>query len=75
MIESVHFHRGYALRLRKSKSLISYGIISESHSVTTVHQSILAVTFYVSLTLHRYMIAVRIYKSISCKTIVEKACM
>jgi RHS repeat-associated protein len=29
----------------------------------------------VSLTLHRYMIAVRIYKSISCKTIVEKACM
>jgi hypothetical protein len=28
MIESVHFHRGYALRLRKSKSLISYGIIS-----------------------------------------------
>ena len=28
MIESLHFHRGYALRLRKSKSLISYGIIS-----------------------------------------------
>jgi hypothetical protein len=28
MIESLHFHRGYSLRLRKSKPLISYGIIS-----------------------------------------------
>jgi hypothetical protein len=27
MIESLHFHRGYSLRLRKSKPLISYGII------------------------------------------------
>ena len=29
MIESLHFHRGYSLRLRKSKPLISYGIISQ----------------------------------------------
>src|SRR5262249_29855991 len=28
-----------------------------------------------TLTLHRYMIAVQTYKSIGCKTIVEKACM
>src|SRR5262245_60889751 len=27
MIERLHFHRGYSLRLRKSKPLISYGII------------------------------------------------
>jgi hypothetical protein len=28
MIESVHFHRGYSLRLHKSKPFINYGIIS-----------------------------------------------
>ena len=27
MIERVHFHRGYSLRLHKSKPLINYGII------------------------------------------------
>jgi hypothetical protein len=30
MIESLHFHRGYSLRLRKSKPLISYGIITDN---------------------------------------------
>jgi hypothetical protein len=28
MIERLHFHRGYSLRLHKSKPLINYGIIS-----------------------------------------------
>jgi hypothetical protein len=28
MIESLHFHRGYSLRLHKSKPFINYGIIS-----------------------------------------------
>jgi hypothetical protein len=27
MIESLHFHRGYSLRLHKSKPFINYGII------------------------------------------------
>src|SRR4029434_36647 len=30
MSESVHFHRGYSLRLHKSKPFINYGIISSS---------------------------------------------
>ncbi len=28
MIERLHFHRGYSLRLHKSKPFINYGIIS-----------------------------------------------
>src|SRR5215468_1261998 len=36
MIESLHFHRGYSLRLRKSKLLISYGIIRSGRAGVSV---------------------------------------
>ena len=39
MIERLHFHRGYSLRLHKSKPFINYGIISLREGIVKKAQS------------------------------------
>src|SRR5262249_51061266 len=47
MIESLHFHRGYSLRLHKSKPFINYGIISITKSYISVQRIVLKGVVYV----------------------------
>jgi hypothetical protein len=55
-----------AIVTEQSGQMIYTSVLTQSELVSALHPT---------LTLHRYMIAVQTYKSIGCKTIVEKACM